>query len=355
MTVNGWLQILFFSACVLLVAKPLGIYLVRVYDGSVRWLAPVERVIYRLGGVDPTEDQHWTRYAAAMLLFSASSTMLLTYLVLRLQQLLPLNPQHLAAVHAIGRRSRRRRLHDQHQLAVVQRRERDVVLLADDAARVSQLCLGRGGDGGAPWRWCAASRGERRAASGTSGSTRARHAVCAAPAVARRRAAPGAAGGASRTSPYLDGHHARRGRADDRDGAGGEPGGDQAAGDERRRLLQRQRGAPVREPHAVDQLLVDDRDLHDPVGADVHARADGEEPAARLGGVGGDVHCSSSPASRRRIGPRRGAIRSMPRAGSTSRRRATIRAATWKGRRSASASPTPRSTPRSPRTRPAAR
>jgi len=57
MTANGWLQILFFSACVLLVAKPLGSYLVRVYDGSVRWLAPLERVIYRLSGIDPAEDQ----------------------------------------------------------------------------------------------------------------------------------------------------------------------------------------------------------------------------------------------------------------------------------------------------------
>ncbi|MGE5101922.1 MAG: potassium-transporting ATPase subunit KdpA [Deltaproteobacteria bacterium] len=97
MTLNGWLQILIYCVCVLLVAKPLGIYLVRVYDGSLTWLGPVERVIYRVSGVDPTEDQHWTRYAAGMLLFSAAS-MLLTYLVLRLQAVLPLNPQHLAAV-----------------------------------------------------------------------------------------------------------------------------------------------------------------------------------------------------------------------------------------------------------------
>ena len=73
MTVNGWLQILFFGASVLVVAKPLGIYLVRVYDGTYRWLAPLERVIYRMCGVDAREDQHWTRYAGAMLLFSAAS------------------------------------------------------------------------------------------------------------------------------------------------------------------------------------------------------------------------------------------------------------------------------------------
>jgi potassium-transporting ATPase potassium-binding subunit len=97
MTLNGWLQILFYCVCVLLVAKPLGIYLVRVYDGSLKWLAPVERVIYRIAGVDPTEDQHWTRYAGGMLLFSAAS-MLLTYVVLRLQAVLPLNPQQFPGV-----------------------------------------------------------------------------------------------------------------------------------------------------------------------------------------------------------------------------------------------------------------
>ena len=97
MTTNGWLQILFFSAAILAVAKPIGFYLVSVYEGRMRWLAPLERGIYALSGVDPEEDQHWTRYAAAMLLFSLAS-MLLTYAVLRLQHLLPFNPQGFPAV-----------------------------------------------------------------------------------------------------------------------------------------------------------------------------------------------------------------------------------------------------------------
>jgi K+-transporting ATPase ATPase A chain len=97
MTLNGWLQILLFSLCVLLAAKPIGVYLVRVFDGSYRWLSWLERPIYRLCGVDEHEDQHWTRYAAGLMLFSVAS-MLLTYLVLRLQRVLPLNPQHLPAV-----------------------------------------------------------------------------------------------------------------------------------------------------------------------------------------------------------------------------------------------------------------
>ena len=97
MTANGWLQIALFSALVLALTRPLGIYVLRVYDGTYRWLHPLERLIYRLGGVDAEEDQHWTRYAASLLIFS-TATMLLTYLALRLQHLLPLNPQHLPAV-----------------------------------------------------------------------------------------------------------------------------------------------------------------------------------------------------------------------------------------------------------------
>ena len=97
MTANGWLQVAVYSMLLLAATKPLGWYLLKVYDGSMRWLAPVERLLYRLAGVDPEDDQPWTAYAGAMLLFSAAS-MLLTYLVLRLQQLLPFNPQHLSGV-----------------------------------------------------------------------------------------------------------------------------------------------------------------------------------------------------------------------------------------------------------------
>ena len=77
MTANGWLQIALFSLAVLLVAKPLGLYLVHVYDGTATWLGPVERVIYRACGVNPAQDQHWTRYASAMLLFSGASMLLM--------------------------------------------------------------------------------------------------------------------------------------------------------------------------------------------------------------------------------------------------------------------------------------
>jgi len=101
MTINGWLQIFVFLALVLVVTKPLGIFMARVFSGERTFLdpvlRPVERLLYRLTGVDETREMRWTEYAISMLLFSAVS-MLLLYLIQRIQGLLPLNPQHLAGV-----------------------------------------------------------------------------------------------------------------------------------------------------------------------------------------------------------------------------------------------------------------
>jgi K+-transporting ATPase ATPase A chain len=101
MTLNGWLQIAVFFALVLITAKPMGLYMARVYGREKTWLdpvlGPVERLLYRMTGVDANEEMRWTQYAAAMLVFSLV-TMLLTYAVERMQHWLPLNPQHLGAV-----------------------------------------------------------------------------------------------------------------------------------------------------------------------------------------------------------------------------------------------------------------
>jgi K+-transporting ATPase ATPase A chain len=103
MTVNGWLQILFFFALVLIVTKPLGLFMSRVFNRERTFLdpalRPVERFIYRLTRVDASQDMRWTEYAVAMLLFSGVS-MLLLYALQRLQGFLPLNPQHLPGVDA---------------------------------------------------------------------------------------------------------------------------------------------------------------------------------------------------------------------------------------------------------------
>ena len=101
MTANGWFQICFFFALILVCAKPLGLYMARVFERertfADRIFRPIERLIYRLTGIDETHEMAWTEYAIVMLLFSLI-TMVATYAIERLQGSLPLNPQHLAAV-----------------------------------------------------------------------------------------------------------------------------------------------------------------------------------------------------------------------------------------------------------------
>jgi len=101
MTVNGWMQILLFLALILAVTKPLGIFMARVFNRERTFLdpvaRPVERLLYRLTGVDENHEMRWTEYAGAMLMFSGVS-MLLLYLIERVQQWLPWNPQKFGAV-----------------------------------------------------------------------------------------------------------------------------------------------------------------------------------------------------------------------------------------------------------------
>ncbi len=94
---TGLVQILFFVAVLLALTKPIGAYMARVFAGERTWLDPVlrplERWIYRLGGVDPEREMRWTSYSMALLAFSLVSA-LIFYLQLRLQAFLPGNPQH---------------------------------------------------------------------------------------------------------------------------------------------------------------------------------------------------------------------------------------------------------------------
>jgi K+-transporting ATPase ATPase A chain len=101
MTLNGWFQILLYLGVILAITAPVGRFLTRVFNRERTWLDPVlrpiERLIYRTTGVDETREMRWTEYAAAMLLFSVVS-MLVLYLMQRVQQWLPWNPQGFAAV-----------------------------------------------------------------------------------------------------------------------------------------------------------------------------------------------------------------------------------------------------------------
>jgi K+-transporting ATPase ATPase A chain len=101
MTLVGWTQIIVFALLVLALTKPLGLYMFRVFEGEnqplPRIFGPIERVSYRLMGVDPHREQTWVEYAMALLLFSAAG-LLVTYAIQRLQASLPLNPQGLPGV-----------------------------------------------------------------------------------------------------------------------------------------------------------------------------------------------------------------------------------------------------------------
>jgi potassium-transporting ATPase potassium-binding subunit len=101
MTANGWLQFALFFGVMLLLMRPLGLYMARVVEGQKTFLdpvlRPVERLLYRSCGIESDREMSWQQYTVAMLLFSLVS-MLLTYLVERAQHFLPWNPQHLAGV-----------------------------------------------------------------------------------------------------------------------------------------------------------------------------------------------------------------------------------------------------------------
>jgi potassium-transporting ATPase potassium-binding subunit len=101
MTANGWLQIFVFLLVIFLLTKPLGVFMTRVFDRKRTFLDPVlrpiERLLYKVTGVNETHEMRWTEYAFAMLCFSVIP-MLVLYAMERLQQWLPWNPQKLGAV-----------------------------------------------------------------------------------------------------------------------------------------------------------------------------------------------------------------------------------------------------------------
>ena len=95
MTVNGWLQIALFCGVIILLVKPLGGYMTRVFAGERTFLSPVlgplERGLYRLAGIDEKAEQSWVGYTVAMLVFSLVGFLSL-YALQRLQMVLPFNP-----------------------------------------------------------------------------------------------------------------------------------------------------------------------------------------------------------------------------------------------------------------------
>jgi K+-transporting ATPase ATPase A chain len=101
MNIFSWLQLIFYIVVLIALAKPLGSFMAKVYQGQRTFLdpvlGPVERFVYRLSGVKPDEDMNWKTYAIAAMLFNVLG-LIVVYLLQRLQGVLPLNPQGLGAV-----------------------------------------------------------------------------------------------------------------------------------------------------------------------------------------------------------------------------------------------------------------
>ncbi|MCO7736646.1 potassium-transporting ATPase subunit KdpA [Brucella intermedia] len=103
MTLNGWIQILVFCGIIILLVKPLGGYMTRVFNGERTFLSPIlvpaERALYRLAGTSEREEQHWTTYTVSLLLFNLAGFLLL-YMLQRVQGSLPFNPMGMSNVPA---------------------------------------------------------------------------------------------------------------------------------------------------------------------------------------------------------------------------------------------------------------
>ena len=292
MTANGWIQILFFFGAILAVTPPLGVFLYRVLEGESHFLRRplgwLERLVLRASGVSGAE-QTWQAYTLALLAFSAF-TLLVTYAIQRLQHLLPFNPQKLGPVEAAQLLQHRGELHHEHELAGLRRRSDDELPHARWPASPGTTSSRRRPASRSQWLSPAASPGGAKAPasarSATSGSTsRGRPYTCSCPISLVFALVFVSQGMIQNLSPYAEATTLEGAKQVIAMGPVASQEVIKQLGHERRRLLQRERRPPVREPEPRHELPLDVPDLRDPGRADVHVRADGEGPAAGVGSL----------------------------------------------------------------------
>ena len=258
MTVNGWLQVALYCVLLVLLTKPLGGYMTRVFAGERTPLSPVlrplERGLYRVSGVDEAQEQHWVTYAIAMLAFTFAGFVVL-YALQRLQAVLPFNPQKLDAVSPdlafntsvsfITNTNWQSYTPETTMSYLVQMAGLTVHNFLSAATGIAlALALIRG---------FLPPVGAKSVGNFWVDMTRCTLYLLAAD-LHRGRPGHGVAGRAAEPVRIYRRHHARGWQAAHRAGPRRLPGGDQDAGDERRRVLQRQLGASVRESDGADQL-----------------------------------------------------------------------------------------------------
>ena len=310
MTFNGWLQIALYCVLVILLTKPIGAYMTRVFNGERTLLSPgaaarSSAASTALCGVDETEEQHWMTYAVAMLAFSFAGFVVM-YALQRLQDVLPFNPQDQAAVTPdlafntsvsfVTNTNWQSYVPETTMSYLTQMAGLTVHNFVSAATGIAlAIALIRG--------FARRSAQDDRQFLGRSDPLRALH-----PAAGLDRRRPGvrlAGHAAEPATPIRSRHDSGRRQADHRPGAGGLAGGDQDAGHQWRRVLQRQLGASVREPERADQPDPDPADLLDRRGADQRVRPHGRQPAPGLGDLRGDGRAVPRRRDRRSTGPKR--------------------------------------------------
>ena len=306
MSTTAWLQLAVFLALLLALAWPLARAIDAVMAGRFALGRRIEAPLWRLAGVQPERESGWLRYLLGLLVFNGLGV-LAVYALQRLQQHLPLNPQGIRRGHARLGLQHRHQLREQHQLAGLWRRIHHELPHPDAGPHGAELPVGRhrhrGGDGaGARLRSPFGQNHRQRV-----GRSDPRHAVGAAAAVTGAGAVlrwPGRDSerfalhrGEDAGDRHLGNRDTQRGRrsgqgrspqqrhTDPGHGAGGLAVGHQDGRHQRGWLLQRQLGAPVREPHGHHQLRADARHLPDPGCAVLRVRAHGGRPPPRLGGA----------------------------------------------------------------------
>ena len=288
----GWgiAQIVVYVVLLTLIAKPLGTYMAHVFRGEHtfmdRVVRPVEKLTYRLCGIDETREMGVTGYAVSLLVFNLA-VLLFIYLILRLQGHLPLNPAHIPDMSPT--------VAFNTAISFTTNTNWQVYVPETAVSYLTQmLALARENFvSGAVGMAVAVAfiRGITRRSGRELGNfwvdmTRSFLYVLL-PLSIVDRPVPGLAGRRAESERADQGRHGAGHGADDRPGSVRVAGIDQGARHQRRRLLQRQLRAPVREPHAALQLHRGSRPARHPRRAHLHVRAVRRQPASGLGAVRG--------------------------------------------------------------------
>ena len=313
------LQILIYFAIIVACTPLIGGYMARVFAGERTLLSPVlvplERAIYGACGIDPGKEQHWTRYALALLATNAVGWVLL-YAILRLQHLLPWNPQgmppmapDLAFNTAVSFVTNTNWQAYGGETTLSYFSQMVGLTVQNFVSAATGIAVAHRGHPGLCRPFGTRDRQLLR-------RPRARRAVRAAAALDHRRARAGLAGHAAEPRPLRRRHHDRGQAAGAGAGAGRLADRDQAARHQRRRVLQRQLRPSLREPDAALEPARDGLHPADPGGVLLHLRQDGARPPPGLGDLrrdGGPLRRRARRRLRRRAGGQPAAGRSADR------------------------------------------